>query len=727
MKKQLTNLFFPGGTKPVLNINRSGKALRNTFLKTIYLVQFLLYFLIFFQPGHLYSQVTQPESEQKKEDLLEQTTERDESRKFDYENLVDLETRLIAHPIDLNTASRDELQQLADLRLLTDIQINALINYRDHLGPFMTIYELQAVPYLSNQDIKSILPLVSVNAANSENKITLRKLLFDGDYTLLVRGNRILEESKGYTPPDSSSITRYLGSPWDLYLRYRYSYAGKLSYGITAQKDAGEQFFKASNPYGFDFYSYHVFYTGYKLVKSVAVGDYSLKFGQGLITASGFGAGLSGQVLNIKLGGRTLRAYTSVNEFNFFRGVAAVIGTQHITFTPFFSFKYIDGNVGTVDTLAEDVFVTSVGGDGFHRTASEIADKNTEHQTVFGGNVDLHMHSLTIGASGIQTFLSTPLQRTYQPYNQFDFNGDRLADGAVHYDWVYHNFNLFGEAAMSDNGGKAFLSGLLVSVDPRVDVSILYRNYQKNFQSLYANAFAEGSTPANEKGIFTGISVRPFRGWKVDAFADIYTKSWLDYQIDAPSHGSSYFAQLTYAPNKVLEIYARWKDVTRQKNSPLDDQSTHYLIDVHKQNFRLNLSYKASAALTLKSRAEWSVVPQEGLATAHGFLAFQDVIYRRLGSPVQLTGRFCIFDVDNYDARIYTYESDVLYSYSVPAFFYRGTRMYFMVRYSFPHDIDLWIRAAQTFYSNLNPIGSGLDEIDKPTKSDFTVELRFRF
>ena len=124
---------------------------------------------------------------------------------------------------------------------------------------------------------------------------------------------------------------------------------------------------------------------------------------------------------------------------------------------------------------------------------------------------------------------------------------------------------------------------------------------------------------------------------------------------------------------------------------------------------------------------EWVLFKEEKRATQHGFLAYQDVAFRKIGSPLHLAGRFCLFDADTYDARIYAYENDVLYAYSIPAFSHRGMRLYLLARYTVTQGIDIWLRFAQTYYTNLDVIGSGLDEIEGNTKSEVKAEVRFKF
>ena len=40
----------------------------------------------------------------------------------------------------------------------------------------------------------------------------------------------------------------YLGSPYRVYTRYRFRYRQNISFGFTAEKDEGEEFFKGTQP-----------------------------------------------------------------------------------------------------------------------------------------------------------------------------------------------------------------------------------------------------------------------------------------------------------------------------------------------------------------------------------------------------------------------------------------------------------------------------------------------
>jgi hypothetical protein len=678
-----------------------------------------------------FSSLAQTELEDAKENLLQQQEEQTENNENDVEGVEDQFQYLANHPIEINKATIEDLQPLVDYGLLNEIQTHSIINYKENIGKLISIYELQAIPYLEINDINNILPFIKLNNQLSDYQVTNKYLLLKGDWMLLTRVQQVLQDQKGYTPIDtnSSSSSRYLGSQQLIYSRFRYNYGTRFSYGLTTQKDAGEEFFKGSQKNGFDFYSAHLFYRGNKFLKSIAIGDYQVKAGQSLILGTGLGGRKGPQVMLLKKGGNVLKPYTSVNEFLFFRGIAATLGYKKIQFTPFYSYKKIDANVtdtiiGTEDNQFQ---ATSFGGDGLHRTVSEVADKNNISQTIYGGVLQYKQKNFSLGANLVHTDLGAIITRNQSPYNKFQFSSNNLTTSSLDYSWQLFNMLLFGEVAQCNNGGIGVIQGLQMSVAQQADIAFVFRNFQKNFQSLYSNAFAESATTDNEQGLYTAISLRLRPTLVFDGYIDWYKKPWIDFQIDAPSFGTEYFSRLTYKPNKKIEMYAQYRNETKQANSNFV-YNLDNIISTNRQSTRLHFVFKVSPSFVLKSRAEFSRYDETEYKKPYkGFLAYQDIQYKQLGSPLTLTFRYSIFNVDDYDARIYVYENDVLYGYSIPAFQNKGTRYYIIARYTMNRHIDFWIRYAQTTFDNLSVIGSGLDEIASNKRSEIKIQARLKF
>src|SRR6202042_3274314 len=104
-----------------------------------------------------------------------------------------------------------------------------------------------------------------------------------GDASFLIRAGQVLEKSKGYEKPSAPGAAYYEGSPQNLFIRYNYNYKQLLLYGFTGEKDAGEPFFRGAQRYGFDFYSFHFFLRQTGLIRALAIGDFTVNMGQGLI------------------------------------------------------------------------------------------------------------------------------------------------------------------------------------------------------------------------------------------------------------------------------------------------------------------------------------------------------------------------------------------------------------------------------------------------------------
>jgi hypothetical protein len=676
---------------------------------------------------------------------LENIAESNSNEEIDYTNLLDGLNYRRKHPINLNKTNAEELNEL---HLLNDIQINNLLEYINKNGDLMTIYELQIVNGFDNQVIHKILPYVYITEDFSPIKFSLKDFLMNGQSTLLMRYGQVLEQQKGFRNIDSASFaqspnSRYIGSPQKIYARYNYNYNNKISCGITADKDQGELFFKNNQRFkynwyehslngnqhsGFDFYSAHLFLKKEGLVKTVAIGDYQATFGQGLTIWSGFAFGKSADIISIKRVASGIRPYKSKDENNFMRGAATTFGYKYFEVTAFFSKKQMDGNIIDTNANGEPTTVSSLQQSGYHTTASEIYDKHSVTQTITGGHVSYKKRQFNIGVTALDYQLNVDYNRTLYPYNQFEFSASHNLNIGIDYNCVVRNFNFFGEQAIGKNGATAFINGVLVYLDERLYFTVIHRNYQRNYQNLMSNAYSQNSANANEKGIYTGITIRPAKDLTFTAYYDRFEFPWLKYQVNAPSYGNEYLTQLNYTPSKKIAMYLRMRVINKQQNINSSDVIITYPVGLHQSNYRLNISYEIIPSVKLKNRVELIHYQLENNKAEKGFLVYQDIIYNKMGNPFSLTLRYALFHTDSYNARIYAYENDVLGYYSIPSYYYRGSRFYLMLDYTITKKIELWLRYSQTFYDNQNVISPGsLTEIDDNIKSEIRTQLLFKF
>jgi hypothetical protein len=683
--------------------------------------------LIFFISigSSLFSQERNEIIQQRVEFIAEQS----ESEELDLTNIFDQLNYFYDNPINLNNTNPDELRALG---LLTEVQITDALLHVEQFGKFISIYELQSLKYWDLTTISLVLPFVKVDDRLENMHITFKDAIKNGKIEWYTRYQRTPEQKKGYTAVSDSVLDNsnsfYRGNPDKYYTRFRYTYKTNISLGVTAEKDAGEEFFKGSQKNGFDYYSFHAFYKGGKYIRAVAAGDYQIQIGQGLNTWSGYAFGKSADIFSSKKAANPLRPYTSVDENRFFRGGAAIIGYKKWNLLTFYSNKKIDGS-GISDSLTDDLeFVTTIDLSGLHRTNSEIARKSKLSEQVIGNYLSYNSTRFNAGIAAVNQQYSQVLQKDTVPYNLYAFRGKNTTAISGDYNFVLRNFNFFGEVSYSTHS-KSFaqLHGLMAILDPNVSVSVIYRNYSKGYYSFYNNGFSEGSNTQNETGLFSGIKVKLAPAWSVSSYVDFFRFPWLKYQVDAPSKGHEFLVQPTYKPNKVLEIYARFRHQTRQKNSRNTDGSITEIENVVQNNYRLNMSYKVLESFTLKSRLEYVTINRKSNVAEDGWIFTQDFLFKPKNLPFDLTLRYALFDTDSYDTRIYTFENNALYVFSIPAYYYQGSRAYALIRFSFLRHCDLWIRYGTFLYSNKNVLSSGPEEIKGSRKSDITVQFRMSF
>ncbi|MEP6747614.1 MAG: hypothetical protein ABJB86_07805 [Bacteroidota bacterium] len=661
------------------------------------------------------------------EQQLENLTQTNDAETKDDSYLQQLD-HFKRHPLNLNIASTEDLQELD---ILTGLQIQQFLLYRKLLGKLLNRYELQAIPSWDVSTIKKILPFILIN--NDKNLVeTLKDRWAGGDGILITRYGRVLEKSKGYNKPDTTGVNHYLGSPDKIFLRYTYNYKNLLQWGLLADKDAGEQFFEGSQKQGFDFYSFHFFVRKIGIIKALAIGDFTVNFGQGLIQWQSLAFKKSANVLNIKRQSAALRPYNSAGEYNFHRGAGITLQKANWETTFFASVRKISANT-IADTAIGDEAVSSFLTSGYHRTPSEDEDRNSLRQIAVGANIKYQGNNWHAGINSIHYNFSKPIQKQDEPYNLFALQGSSLTNTSIDYSYTWRNIHMFGEAAADNKFNSAFLNGAIISMDAKVDASVVYRKISRAYQSVNTNAFTENTYPVNENGFYAGLSVRPVSTLRIDAYADVFQFPWLKYRVDAPSTGKDFLIQTTYVPNKRVELYVRYKNESKMINRTDATPTTSAIDLIPVKNLRLETSIAINKEITCRSRTEMLWYNSNTANAAQGFLQYIEAFYKPVRKPWQGNIRLAYFETNGYNARVYTYEADMPYNFSIPFYYDKGTRYYFNFNWDASRivnrkrkrklDVNVWLKWAQTIYPGKTSVGSYLDEIPRNHHSEIKCQL----
>jgi hypothetical protein len=607
-------------------------------------------------------------------------------------------------PLNLNTVSRDDL---IALHLLNKLQVESFLEYRNAFGPLLNEYELQAIPHWELGDIKRVLQFSRIKTGLDTRNTSLLKGFREGDNELLLRWAR--------PDPPNYDTDKAQGRPNVWAMRYRHSFDNRLRFGFTMENDAGENFFSHDRIpvrnakgdiidtlrrwQGFDFYSAHIFVQNWnKTVKVVALGDYSARFGQGLLLQTGFAPGKSAETVSVARGGRKLNAYAAFGETFFFRGAAATVALgKQIELTALYSDRRRDANIvnAVSDTLQEEeIQFTALQSSGYHRTAAELEDEKKLREQVGGLSATWSAQRGQITANALHMKYDRPWNPTAAPYRAFAFRGTSLTGMSLDYNYRWRNLFLFGETARSDNGGIAAVNGLLFSADRNVTLSAVHRSLGKDYQSIYGNPFAEVSGSSNERGLYLGADVRWVRRVQINVYADVWRHPWLRFGVDAPSQGREYLARVLWTKSRAFSVYALWQSETKQRNDEMN--KPFGLVDGRRDRLRLHSVYKVSKAVELRSRIEWTTYQIGERAPSKGFVAYQEAVIKPLGSPVSAALRYAIFDTDDFDSRVYAFENDLFAAVSIPAFSGRGTRWYCNLHWRVNRWLRLDARAEET-------------------------------
>lgn len=633
--------------------------------------------------------------------------------------------KLASNPLDINTASEEELSKLY---ILNSFQVKSLQDYIQTHGKLLTVYELQFVVGFNLTLVKQLMPFITVNHdyddKRSRTSYSFRKKLKYGKHRYLFRGYRTFQKPAGYRIEKGmdTSLPEYKGDIYKLYSKYAFSFDDELSFGLTMEKDPGEEFFKGNNRAGFDFYSSHLMFRPRDGLDAVIFGDYNLSFGQGLVLWNGFSLGKSPLSAGVMKHASGIKKYTSANEHNYFRGIAFEKSFNPLKITVFYSNRDIDANI--IDTGDnEGRLFSSIQTTGYHRTEGEVEDKNSVNEQVAGGDLLYSNQNFKLGMTVVHNWYDAIKINKSDIYDKFGFSGSVNTNAGLNYRFLWDDFNFFGEAAFSEMNGYAFLNGVNCHISSDIIFSLLHRFYSRRYYAPYSSGFSENTSATNETGIYAGLKIPLSPSIQVTSSVDAYKFPWVKYTADSPSVGYDFIFNMVYIIDSKNELSVRFKRKSKQENTGED--LLNRLEFARTSRFRLGYSSNLSERFRWSNRLEVSEYNKSD-KNEFGWLVYQELKYSGKTLPLTFYLRYAFFDTDGYYSRVYTYEHDVLYAFSIPMFYSKGYRAYMNVRYNLDR-VSLYFKLAQTEYFDKQEVGSGLNKIEGNTKTEANFQLIYKF
>lgn len=651
---------------------------------------------------------------------LEQLAEEEMSSEL-IENIFQELLMLENEPLNLNSVTREQLERMP---LLNYEQAVGIYGFLDKNRPVYTVYELRNVPQLDFNTVQLILPFFYVGEVEKE-KTTLAEMLKWGKNEVQMRFDKTLNQRAGYAHYSDSILERYPNRKYrgeDFYhsLKYSFAYRDKIQFGLVGEKDAGEPFWQKGYTKGYDHYGFHLLVRDIGNLKTLALGDYRLSFGQGLVLNNDFTIIKSWASNNIIKSTTEPRRHHSTAEYGFFRGVAAVYQINKVNLTAFYSNKQFDANLSLIGEM------TSFKTDGLHRTPLEMEKKNNTREQVAGGNINYRNGALQVGGSVVYHKYSRWLNPKLNEYNIYYLRDNSNVNASIDYSYRLRLLTIAGETAIAGNGAVATTNMIQYSPSYTFALSALYRHLPVTYNALHAGAFMENSRVQNEQGLFIGTTFNPVRKVSATAYVDLFKFPWLKSQVDAPSDGMEVYLLSSYNMNKSNSFEIRYRYKQKEQNAYYPDKDTKTVLPYNTQKARLRWNANAGRGWSFRTTADFAIYSQRHFKTESGYMISQNMSHRG-NSKVQGDFFAGYFNSDSYAARLYSYERNIMSTFYMPSFYGEGLRFALSGRYNITSNLSFSVKAAHTQYFNRESIGSGTELIEGKSRTDIYTFLRWKF
>jgi len=664
--------------------------------------------------------------------LIEEILENSESEEI-AEKWQETLSELAENPIALNTATKESLESIP---FLTESQVEALSYYIYRYGPLLSLSELLLVEEMDDQTLRWLKPFVCLGKSTTFpiEMPTLKKALKYGKQEIRLSAGRSVQEKLGYANVSDSvqNGKSYSGDPFHLFLRYGFNYKEKMQWGLALEKDAGEKIWDKKNK-GIDYVSFHFLLKDQKRIKTLIIGDYNVKFGQGLVCASSFSLGKNVAGVAPEQTGTNLSRHFSASESGFFRGIGATFvlkpyvwknsetkGKFGLNLTTFASLRNLDAKI--INNSFPSVSLSEL-----HRTKAESDIKDKLGMYTLGMHFALRTDFCQFGLTGIGYRLNASINPEWKPYNCYYFRGKQGGNISMDYRLRFHGIQFFGELALDEKFEKAFITGLMLKPYANLDFSFLARNYAPEYNAYFANAFSEGTLTKNEQGAFVSIEWRLVKNLRVNAYYDVFVFPWLKYGVNAPSTGTDYVLQSTWTLSPKSQMIVRFKSKVKEKNVSNEENTFSSIESQLKNQFRIQIN-STNGLWNIKTVLDGN---ETGYKTKGnkpiGFAASQEVTYVPKSGGFGFSMRYALFDTETFDNRIYSYERDLPGVFSMTSLYGKGSRFSLLFHYNYSKAISMQVKIGHSFYRDRQNVGTALEQVQGNQLTDIRALFLWKF
>ncbi len=598
------------------------------------------------------------------------------------EELLEYYRQMLVTPLNINTAEREDLERL---ELLSDWQISAIISYREEYGQLLSLNELYNIPGFKSEIVSLLIPFLTTGTKDDNFRLSPRSMLRDSRAELLLKSRYIIQKEQGYFPIkkadfDKKPDSRYLGPRGLLYSQLKYESTEHIKAAITLERDPGEK--------GVDYKSVNIAFSKIGIINRLVAGDFSARFGQGLVLWNSFAMDSYTDARSLSKHPAGLSPYNSTDENRALRGISTTLEHDDWRFTILASHRKYDARV--VDGEYTSLLTT-----GLHNTKTTLERKGSLDGTLIGSNISWSGNTSRISQTTAIYWYSLP----YGGRDTIQIRRDRQMGGyqanfSIDGYRVFRKFRIFGELASDHTGSCAFIGGLLYSPTGKMETAILLRDYAGQYRAPFASPISRKSSIGGESSLRIAAMLLLGNYWKTTADAEYCNdKFYLTFSASSSEKAKS---QLFFK----------------------------YSLSEKRHSLRYNHTFRLSPLFRIAGRGDLNLIGDNGLK--YGYHLSAETIFKTPAGKIDASLRLAYFNATLWDSRIYVYERDMIYNFSVPVYYGEGLRCYLNLHIIPVRRCDIWFRIAATRYLDRDKISEGTGLISGPLKSEAKIQLRFR-
>jgi len=535
------------------------------------------------------------------------------------ENLYELIESYIDNRLEWQQCTADEIQRLP----LQASIIEILVQVKGDEAEINTWQELGQMTKLSKREIRAIKMFINIGTVKN----------YSGEYKLY---NKLKQSNKQLNYNKNCQKIK-IGLP-----------SGGYIGGVTEWDEGEREIWDHSN----------ITYRSSIIKDKIRVyaGSYKINSGYGLVLSNSlFSMRLTNPSSNLKPGALKIYNTTSSNEFNYLFGTSVDYQAGAIKLMPFWSRKYIDGNI-------ENGVIKNISKTGVHVTEGQIKRKNNILQNQYGLAFNYDQNAYGLGMLGYYSDYGREFEKIGRP---------NLSVLALNHYFKFDSWILSGESAFAGDSKLALKEALLFNLDKLI-CGVGYRYFSPQYFSDRASTVRQYSGPLqNEKGVNFSLQLK--LPWKItiNGYIDYFSRIKPQTAGENVPTGSTLVAQLIKKFNVGIKLWLKYKKVREQYISSI-------YFERIKQQFKVKSLFELTSGFNIINRFVYNKLliggtQESGMGINNSLEIETDRVVMDFGTTNYFT--------ESYDSRVYLYEPGIPFRFNLPVLYGAGTRFFMTINY----------------------------------------------